>query len=56
VKSILYPLQSKRIIKIRSGEYFASAGEDKEVKIWDYDQGRCIWVGYGHSNTINRVN
>jgi WD40 repeat protein len=39
----------------RSGEYFASGGEDKELKIWDYDQGVCKWVGYGHSNTINKV-
>lgn len=39
----------------KSGEYFISGGEDKEVKIWDYDQGVCQWVGYGHSNTINKV-
>ena len=39
----------------KSGEYFVSAGEDKEVKIWDYDQGVCKYVGFGHSNIINRV-
>jgi WD40 repeat protein len=32
-----------------------SAGEDKLLKIWDYEQGTCNWIGAGHSNTINRV-
>jgi WD40 repeat protein len=39
----------------KSGEYFVSGGEDKEVKVWEYDQGVCKWIGAGHSNTINKV-
>lgn len=32
-----------------------SVGEDKEVKIWDYDEGVTKYVGLGHSATINKV-
>ena len=39
----------------RSGEYFVSGGEDKEVKVWHYDEGTCKYVGFGHSNIINKV-
>jgi len=38
-----------------SGEYFVTAGEDKEVKIWEYDTALPLWKGFGHSNPINRV-
>ena len=39
----------------RSGEHFISGGEDREVKIWQYNEGSCKYVGFGHSNTINKV-
>ena len=39
----------------KSGEFFVSAGEDKEVKIWEYDTAIPRWKGLGHSNSINRV-
>ena len=39
----------------KSGEFFVSAGEDKEVKIWEYDTAIPRWKGLGHSNNINRV-
>ena len=39
----------------KSGEYFVSSGEDKEVKIWEYDTAIPKWRGLGHSTTINRV-
>lgn len=38
-----------------SGEHFVSAGEDKEVKIWTYDECDVVYSGVGHSKTINKV-
>lgn len=39
----------------REGEHFVSGGEDKIVKVWDYDVGMCSFVGNGHSGTITKV-
>ncbi|CAD8204481.1 unnamed protein product [Paramecium octaurelia] len=30
-------------------EHFVSGGEDKEVKLWGYDEGICYTKGQGHS-------
>ena len=40
---------------MKSGEYFVSAGEDKELKVWEYDTAIPKWRGLGHSTTINRI-
>lgn len=37
------------------GEHFVSGGNDKKVKLWDYDEGISHYVGIGHSGNINRV-
>ena len=39
----------------KSGEFFASAGEDREIKIWEYDTGIPKWRGLGNSGVINRI-
>ena len=39
----------------KSGEFFASAGEDREVKVWEYDTGIPKWRGLGNSGVINRI-
>jgi WD40 repeat protein len=39
----------------REGEHFISGGEEKEVKIWDYDGGLCQYSGIGHSGHITKV-
>lgn len=39
----------------KSGETFASVGEDMLLKIWDYETGKCNYIGVGHSSTINKV-
>lgn len=39
----------------KSGETFVSAGEDRLIKVWDYEKGICLYIGIGHSTTINRV-
>ena len=39
----------------KSGEFFVSAGDDKEIKIWEYDTALLLWKGIGHSNSINRI-
>ena len=40
---------------MKSGEYFVSAGEDKELKVWEYDTAIPKYRGLGHSTTINRI-
>lgn len=37
------------------GVAFASAGNDKLVKVWHYDEGTTIAVGAGHSGGISQV-
>jgi WD40 repeat protein len=39
----------------KEGEHFVSGGEDKRIKLWDYDQGISYYVGLGHSGSITRV-
>ncbi|CAD8070532.1 unnamed protein product [Paramecium sonneborni] len=39
----------------KEGEHFVSGGEDKEVKLWGYDEGICYFKGQGHSGTITRI-
>ncbi|MCP3662469.1 MAG: hypothetical protein GY696_08250 [Gammaproteobacteria bacterium] len=39
----------------REGEHFVSGGEDKMLKVWDYDEGLPYFVGNGHSGSITRV-
>jgi WD40 repeat protein len=38
----------------KTGETFISAGEDRLIKVWDYEKGLCNYIGIGHSTTINR--
>jgi WD40 repeat protein len=37
----------------RSGSHFVSGGKDRILKLWDYDEGVCKYVGVGHSGAIN---
>ena len=39
----------------KEGEHFVSGGEDKRIKVWDYDEGICYYTGIGHSGNITRV-
>lgn len=39
----------------KEGEHFASGGEDKKIKVWDYDEGISYYQGLGHSGNITRV-
>merc|ERR1719231_1658394 len=36
----------------RSGSHLVSGGEDRLLKLWDYDEGLCKYVGIGHSGSI----
>jgi WD40 repeat protein len=36
----------------KSGSHYVSAGEERLVKLWDYDAGVCNYIGVGHSGTI----
>jgi WD40 repeat protein len=38
-----------------SGEHFVSGGQDKAVKLWDYDEGICYYKGVGHSGEITKI-
>ena len=39
----------------KEGEHFVSGGEDKRIKLWDYDEGISYFTGVGHSGNITRV-
>jgi WD40 repeat protein len=39
----------------KQGEHFVSGGEDKKIKLWDYDEGISYYHGLGHSGNITRV-
>jgi len=38
-----------------TGDRFVSGGDDKLVKLWNYDEGNCYYVGVGHSEAITRL-
>ena len=40
---------------MQQGEHFISAGEDKTVKLWDYDEGINYYQGVGHSGHVTKV-
>merc|ERR1712156_1415455 len=37
------------------GKYFISAGDDKLVKVWRYDEGEPTHIGVGHSASISQA-
>ena len=37
------------------GEYFATGSQDCSVRVYNYDSGICLNVGYGHSSPVTRV-
>lgn len=39
----------------KDGENFVSGGEDKKIKVWNYDEGISYFVGHGHSGSITRI-
>ena len=39
----------------KEGEHFVSGGEDKKIKVWNYDEGICYHSGVGHSGSISKV-
>ncbi|XP_068118492.1 cilia- and flagella-associated protein 52 [Hyperolius riggenbachi] len=38
-----------------SGSHFVTGGDDKLVKVWDYNEGEVTQVGSGHSGSISRI-
>merc|ERR1712107_753981 len=36
----------------RSGSHYVSGGEDRLLKLWEYDEGVCKYIGVGHSGQI----
>ena len=40
---------------IREGEHFVSGGEDKQLKLWGYDEGMQQYVGNGHAGSITKL-
>lgn len=39
----------------KSGSHYLSGGEERLIKLWDYDEGVCKNIGVGHSGTITSV-
>lgn len=37
------------------GEHFISSGNDKIIKVWDYDEGINYYKGIGHSGDVTKV-
>lgn len=37
------------------GRFFATGGNDRILKVWDYDRGECVAVGLAHSCSITKV-
>jgi WD40 repeat protein len=37
------------------GEHFVSSGNDKIIKLWDYDEGINYYQGIGHSGEVTKV-
>ena len=37
------------------GEHFISSGNDKIIKLWDYDEGITYFQGIGHSGNVTKV-
>ena len=37
------------------GEHFVSGGEDKVLRVWDYDEGISYFKGIGHPGAITKV-
>lgn len=37
------------------GEHFISSGNDKVIKLWDYDEGIAYYQGIGHSGNVTKV-
>jgi WD40 repeat protein len=35
-----------------SGSHYVTGGEERLLKLWDYDQGVCKYMGVGHSGSI----
>jgi WD40 repeat protein len=36
----------------KSGSHYVSGGEERLLKLWDYDEGVCKYIGVGHSGSI----
>jgi len=36
-----------------SGSHYVSGGEERLLKLWDYDEGVCKYIGVGHSGSIS---
>merc|ERR1712039_613777 len=36
----------------QSGSHYVSGGQDRLLKLWDYEEGVCKYVGVGHSGPI----
>lgn len=37
------------------GEHFISSGNDKVIKLWDYDEGINYYKGVGHSGDVTKI-
>eukprot|EP00929_Paragymnodinium_shiwhaense_P087846 TRINITY_DN4799_c0_g1_i1.p1 TRINITY_DN4799_c0_g1~~TRINITY_DN4799_c0_g1_i1.p1 ORF type:complete len:623 (-),score=166.95 TRINITY_DN4799_c0_g1_i1:288-2156(-) len=36
----------------KSGSHYVSGGEERLLKLWEYDEGVCKYIGVGHSGSI----
>lgn len=43
------------ITERKGGDIFVSGGNDRLVRLWNYDQGNLLAIGRGHSGSISRL-
>ena len=48
-------LQRRVLVDFSEGEHFVSGGEDKVLRVWDYDEGISYFKGIGHPGAITKV-
>merc|ERR1711953_947361 len=36
----------------KSGSHYVCGGEERLIKLWEYDEGVCKYIGVGHSGSI----
>ncbi len=37
------------------GQYLATGGQDRTVRVWDWQHGRCLFKLHGHTGTVHEV-
>jgi WD40 repeat protein len=39
----------------KDGNYLITGGEDRCIRIWDYDKGKCLYKGNTNSGSVTHI-